>query len=309
MRVVKACYRIKYCFKKLFEIEDRDFFCEVSISWYYKIFKSSKCGISLANKRKRKLIVSMTSIPLRMDKIWITIESLLRQTYKPDKIILWLAEDEFRDVKLPAQLKEQQKRGLEIRYCDNLRSYKKFYYTAKEYSGDYVVTVDDDIIYAEDMLEKLIKTYTRNPGCIICNRAHCIKQNNTGLKEYGSWIKYEDIELCETKPSFYNFFTSGAGTLLPVFRFNREVLNKDAFIELAPYADDVWLNFCAWKSGIKTVKAKGILGYIVTIESSSEKGLSRINAMYKKNDEQIEKVLKYLEIDINKYLSKERWKT
>lgn len=307
MKLVKLCYRISYYLNEILNLEVSDSFFEVLVVWYYRIFKSRKQGINTERKRKRKLIVSMTSIPPRIDKVWITIESLLRQTYKPDKIILWLAEDEFQNVKLPEQLTKQQKRGLQICYCDNLRSYKKFYYTVKKYPNDYIVTVDDDVIYAENMLETLVKTYRRNPGCIICNRAHRIKQNNTGLKEYGSWIKYEDIELCETKPSFYNFFTGCGGNLFPMFMLNRKVLDKDAFMELAPYADDVWLNFCAWQSGVKTVKTKGILGYIITIESSSDKGLTRINNMYRKNDEQIEKVLKYLEIDINQYLCKESW--
>ena len=80
------------------------------------------------------------------------------------------------------------------------------------------------------------------------------------------------------------------------------MLYRDAFMELVPYADDVWLNFCAWKSGIRTVNTKGICGHLISIESSSDKGLSCINVTYGKNDEQIERVLKYLKIDVNQYL-------
>ena len=167
MKLVKACYNLKYCLRKLFGIQTSDSFYEKLITWYYKIFRREKAGIKLENKRKRKFILSMTSIPSRIDKSWITIESLLRQTYKPDKIILWLSEDEFRNVRLPERVKEQQKRGLEICYCDNLRSYKKFYYTAKKYPDDYIVTADDDIIYTEDMLEILVKTYRKNPGNVV----------------------------------------------------------------------------------------------------------------------------------------------
>lgn len=279
-----------------------DFIYEALITWYYKIFKSKKQGIKPENRRKRKVIVSMTSIPPRIDKVWITIESLLRQTYKPDKIILWLAQDEFLDVELPIQLMEQQKRGLRIRYCDNLKSYKKFYYAAKEHPEDYVVTVDDDIIYAEDMLEELVKTYRKYPGGVVCHRSHHMETQRGRLRPYNEWINYGDRKHIDRTYSFQNFFTSGAGVLFPIFRLKEEILARDAFMELAPHADDVWLNFCAWVSGVKTINTKGILGYMITIESSSDKGLSKANIMYQRNDEQIERVLKYLEIDINRYL-------
>ena len=42
-----------------------------------------------------KIIVSLTSFPPRIKKIWLTIETLLRQKDKPDRIILWLSVDEF----------------------------------------------------------------------------------------------------------------------------------------------------------------------------------------------------------------------
>lgn len=280
----------------------RNLFFELLITWYYRIFKTKRYGVCFKNKRKRKLIVSMTSIPSRIDKVWITVESLLRQTYKPDKIILWLAEDEFRGIKLPEQIKKQQRWGLQICYCENLRSYKKFYYTAKNYPGDYIVTVDDDIIYAENMLETLVETYKKNPGCIICNRSHYIKKYSEGLRAYNSWVKYKERKCIEDKPSFYNFFTGCAGNMFPMFMLSKKVLDKDAFMELAPYADDVWLNFCAWISGIKTVNTKGILGNVISIESSVNDGLAEINVTYRKNDKQIKQVLKYLEIDINQYL-------
>lgn len=288
--------------KKSFGVEAGNFFFEHLITWYYKIFKSKRKGVNFENRRKRKLIVSMTSIPSRIDKVWITVESLLRQTYKPDHIILWLAKDEFRDVKLPEKLKKQQKRGLQICYCDNLRSYKKFYYTAKEYPNDYIVTVDDDTIYTEDMLETLVRTYRKNPGCIICNRSHYIKKYNGGLRAYNSWIKYEEREHIEDRPSFYNFFTGCGGNMFPMFMLSKKVLDKKAFMELAPYADDVWLNFCAWISGIKIVNTKGILGYVISIECGINKGLADLNVTYRKNDEQIKQVLEYLAIDINQYL-------
>ena len=152
------------------------------------------------------------------------------------------------------------------------------------------------------MLEIMVRTYKENPGCVICNRSHQIKTYCGGLRTYDKWTKYKERENIENGPSFNNFFTGVGGNLLPMFMMDKIVLDKKNFLEMAPYADDVWLNFCAWISGIKTVNTKGILGYLITIESSAAKGLSEVNVTYRRNDEQIERVLKHLGIDINQYL-------
>jgi len=52
------------------------------------IFKN-KIGIT-SDKREQKLIVRLTSIPDRINRVFLTIESLLQQSLKPDQIILWL---------------------------------------------------------------------------------------------------------------------------------------------------------------------------------------------------------------------------
>ena len=54
----------------------------------------SKIGTS-TNKRKPLLIVSLTSFPERINLAHITISTLLNQSLEPDKIILWLAEEQF----------------------------------------------------------------------------------------------------------------------------------------------------------------------------------------------------------------------
>ncbi len=99
-----------------------------------------------------------------MDKIYITLESLFRQTIRPDRIILWLADEQYPDKKaVEMRLKKYKKLGLEIQYCDDLRSHKKYFYTMKKYPEAIVITADDDIIFSEDMLEKLLKTYLKYP--------------------------------------------------------------------------------------------------------------------------------------------------
>ena len=302
MKLVKMCYRVKYCLEKIYGEKISDITAEKLITVYYGLAKHGRQGTNQKNSRKRKVVVSMTSIPSRIDKVWITIESLLRQSYKPDKILLWLGQDEFKSVKLPDKLTEQIKRGVEIRYCENLKSYKKFYYAVKEYPHDYIIVVDDDVIYTENMLAELVQTYQKNRGCVICHRSHCMTVKQGELRPYNKWVNYQIRSDLNISPTYYNFFTGCAGILFPMFLMDRKVLEKDAFMRLAPNADDVWLNFCAWISGLKIKNTEGILGNIISIESSAGKGLMQKNVSQRENDLQIKQVLAYFNINIHDYL-------
>src|SRR5690606_16598971 len=69
---------------------------------------------ALANNNSNDLIVSLTSFPARIDRLWLVVECILRQSYKPDRIILWLSKEQFTTVnELPKSLLEQRSRGLE----------------------------------------------------------------------------------------------------------------------------------------------------------------------------------------------------
>lgn len=73
---------------------------------------------SLGDKNQANVIVSLTSYGRRVEKcvVYYTICSLLRQNIQPKRIILWLAENEWADEKLPARLLRLKSKGLEIMY-------------------------------------------------------------------------------------------------------------------------------------------------------------------------------------------------
>lgn len=164
--IVNVVYRLKKLFPKM-----KESFWNCLIIYWYRIRKRNKSGLN-RKKRKRQVVISFTSIPSRIESVWITAESLLRQNYKPDKIILWLSEEEFKNKAIPKQLLEQTYRGIEIRFCNNVQSYKKIVYTLKTYPEAIIVTVDDDVIYAESMLRELVKAYHEHPDCICAHRSH-----------------------------------------------------------------------------------------------------------------------------------------
>ncbi|RZI46822.1 hypothetical protein [Candidatus Finniella inopinata] len=69
--------------------------------------------------------ITLTSWPGKIRNAHIAIASLLSQTFKPNKVILWLADDEFPGRKIPKAISQLATRGLEVRWCENIRSAKK----------------------------------------------------------------------------------------------------------------------------------------------------------------------------------------
>lgn len=53
--------------------------------------------------------------------------------------------------------------GLEIRFCENLRSYKKIIPALQEYPDAILITADDDWLYTQDWLAGLWCPYERHP--------------------------------------------------------------------------------------------------------------------------------------------------
>ena len=86
------------------------------VNMYFRIMPF-KNGINVKDKRCKKIIVSFTSYPGRFNAIALTLKSILYQSCKPDKIMLYLAKDECFE-KFPRELLELQKYGLDIVWVD-----------------------------------------------------------------------------------------------------------------------------------------------------------------------------------------------
>lgn len=135
-----------------------------------------------------RMVVSLTTFPLRIGKVHLTIQSILRQSRPADRILLWLSKEEFpEEAQLPANLLRLKEKGLDIRFCDNIRSFKKVFYTAQEFENDVIVTADDDALYPENWLEGLWDTHEKYPGCVCCYRAHGITFEGGRVAPYQEW--------------------------------------------------------------------------------------------------------------------------
>lgn len=264
------------------------------------VFALRKKIVSNNKKNKNNLdelvIVTLTTFPLRIGRLWLVIESMRRQTIQPDKIILWLASSQFAKDDIPKSLQWYCKNYiLEIRFVDeDLRSYKKFYYSLLEYPKDVIVTIDDDIFYKKNLLGELIETYVNyDKEAVVAHRGYDVVKTQNSLTSYRSWNK----SINYLKLSSNIFHTSGGGTLYKKSFFDDRVLDKHVFIEKCLLADDVWLNIMLQLNGTPTVLLSNPstllpLNYLKNIT------LSKTNVSQNQNDIQIDNVLKYYDVNI-----------
>lgn len=195
---------------------------------------STKSGVS---HNEEMVIVSLTSYGKRVEQVHLTIESIMQQTQKPSRIILWLSRDEFMDKPVPLLLSRMESRGLEIRFCEDYKSYKKLIPTLIMEPEATIITVDDDIIFPPTTIEHLCILHKKYPHDVITMRAHRIRFDSNGeMLPYSQW---------EHEVGYYYrghdvMPTGGAGTLYPHGCFHTDTCREDLFMKLAPHADDFW---------------------------------------------------------------------
>lgn len=258
------------------------------------IYKCKERGTTDETYCEHEVIVSLTTFGKRFYDVATTIESIMQGSMLPNRIILWLAEEEFNDVILPHSLQLQQKRGLEIRYCKDIRSYKKLIPTLKKYPDAVVITVDDDVLYEADLIENLFRSFKANPGCICAGRVHKIT-----LDDYARPLGYLRWEWGKgtMKASTLNFFTGVGGVLYPPHCLDEEVFNEAIFTDICKHADDIWFYAMAKKRGTNIVKCfthnpEG--GDYLINEDVQDVGLSAINVCGQHlNDTQFQAVFEY----------------
>lgn len=203
------------------------------------VLHSNESGVTNTKYCDHEIIVSLTTYEPRLYDVYLAIESIMQQTLKANRIILWLS-DSLKHEQLPATLKLQCQRGLEIKYCKDIRSYKKLIPSLRSFPNDAIITIDDDLIYHIDVLEKLIKNYLNDPQYIYFNRGCRISLKQNNLLPYLEWKECTDFNI-----SVLNFPTGGAGALYPPHIFNEEIFNESVFMKLCPYGDDIWFKAMA----------------------------------------------------------------
>lgn len=269
------------------------------IKLYYSLhIHPIKYGLNTLENRSEKIIISLTSYGRRVSSILpFTIISLLKQTCKPDEIILWLDSDNWNEKKIPIRLKKLKKYGLSIRYCKNIRSYKKLIPALEAYPNDIIITCDDDLFYRKDMIKQLIDEYRKDTTCIYAHRAHKVGiLNSEKILPYNNW----EEEISGVKGALV-FPTSGGGCLYKKSLLYQDIDKESLFMSLSPSADDVWFYFMALLQKTDCVVLPHRQSIFIPIDVfyqslHNNSNLSSINCGNFQNDLQINAVMDYYNI-------------
>ncbi|ODA39137.1 putative glycosyltransferase [Desulfosporosinus sp. BG] len=206
-----------------------------------KVKKSPlRYGLNQDEQRQEKIIISMTTYPKRFNNIYLCLKSLLLQSVKPDKIIIWLGSDTDPSF-LTEAMKSLQEYGVEFRFDSdkNLMPHKKYFYALQEYPEDVIITVDDDVVYPENFVKSLIEYHQKFPQAVCARRVHKITFDANGrLQPYDKWVKE-----CKSviEPSQLLVAVGVGGVLYPPHSLDEKAFNVSDIKRLCLRTDDLWL--------------------------------------------------------------------
>ena len=239
------------------------------------------------------VVVTFTSYPARIRLAAAAAASLLRQSVKPDAIVLWLDPEQFpgREADLPQEFAALRAGGLDIRWCrPGLRSYKKLVPALEAWPGAVLVTADDDVFYPRDWLRSLLDAHRAHPGEIIARRIRHIRVDSFGIPlPYAAWPINDP---CGDNPSRLHLPTGCGGILYPPGCLHPDVSRDDIFLRVAPAADDLWFWAMAVRQGtpVRFVASPDIQS-LDTVDELGPAALSRVNNDRGGNDRQFKAIL------------------
>lgn len=225
-------------------------------------------------KRNQEIIISLTSFPGRISFAYETLVTLLHQDLLADRVILWLAKEEFvnQEKDVPQKILDLQSYGLEIRWCTNIKAYKKLVPALRTFPNALLVTVDDDWYYRSDFLKVLVEEHEKYPNEIICHAiTHPVMNKDGELRTNPNPQDYRGTS------SYFHKLLGGSGVLFPPGAFDNEVLNEPIFMDIAPTNDDIWFWGMAVKHGTKTRLAEHAQGLIGMTDAEAQNGCALSN--------------------------------
>lgn len=270
----------------------------------WSAYHSTQIGVSSEQIAPESIIVSLTTHGKRIHTVHLTIESLLQQSLPPNRILLYLGDAEFSDVEqLPLVLQRMINRGLEVRFVPDQRSYTKLLPALRDYPDCSIITVDDDLLYPYDLVERLVKAHCATPAAICCLASLTMKFK--GPKQLADFHEFSyEIPSFQDEISPYFLPEGFAGVLYPPHSLPETVFDSLLFFELSPSADDLWFRAMSLLNETPVLRIHNSFDLwqdLYRIESVQDIALSKENVDLGGNDIQLKALFDHF--DLYRYFS------
>ena len=214
-------------------------------------------------------VISLTTHGTRLKSASTAIASLLVGTMRLP-VHLWLDPVDYHAA-WPSALRGLVDRGLHIHESPGgYGPHTKYFGTFRKFPGHSVITVDDDVLYPRDFAETLLAA--ADASHVTAFRAHRIMLNDDTIAPYKKWRPVRT-----TEASHLNFATGVDGVLYPPGMVEFVSSRGTDFLDVAPRADDVWLNHCALRAGYRVKQIADRPASFPLVPGSQRVRLSRVN--------------------------------
>ncbi|WP_322354172.1 hypothetical protein [Paratractidigestivibacter sp.] len=257
-------------------------------SWAYRWMLLLKGPSSLSDAGEPSgVTVSLTSYGKRLNIVHLTILSLMRQSVRPDRIVLWLDVEEGSGA-VPGSLRKLEGYGLDIRYgCEDLKGHKKYFWALREFADSCVITIDDDVMYPADTVESLVAAHKHFPDAVVARRVNRMVSADGELVPYAEW-EFEWHE-CDV-PRDDLLATGVGGVLYPPRCFGDQAFDLDPIESTGLGNDDLWLKANEIIEGRKVAWAPCERMHPHEIAAEQDDGLSVLNVQGGGNDASIKAI-------------------
>lgn len=226
------------------------------------------------------IIVSLTTHSIRVAQVTRTaIFSIIKNTYKDVHIVLTLYKDDVKLIPDDLQLFIDNELVELIVADKDLGPHLKYFYVMQKYRENTVITIDDDILYPETMIEEMVNAYKKY-NCIIGRRCFEIKSN----MNYHNWIKTGLSQIKE--PTHKNFATGVGGILYPPNCLDLSDYNVKEILTIK-YDDDFYLKALEVRKDLKIMSIiyNGNLLFMKNLKDSYTQSIGLWNSnVHKAND-------------------------
>lgn len=244
----------------------------------------------------REVVVSLTSFPARIGTVHRVIASMLNQTRPADRIVVCLSADQFPGGRqeLPPELLALVEERVELVWVDgDLGPHKKYLAAMRRYPQATVITVDDDAVYDERLIENLLEASDEQPHAVICERANLMLFRPDGTpRSYGSWVY--DCGYLRGTPTYQLLATGLGGVLYPPGALPQMAFDEEAISRTCPMADDLWLKAMATANGYPTSMPRRSARF-TPIPEAQTVTLWRHNSLGGGNDASLRRIIEHLD--------------